>query len=420
MSSRIREAAPPWRGRRVVLGVTGGIAAYKAVQIARDLTLAGAEVDVVTTRSAGEFVRDLMFEGVTGRRVCRELFEADGAALHIRLGREADLVVVAPATADFLARAAQGRADDLLTTTLLATSAPVLLCPAMNDRMWAHPQVQANARHCADQLSYTMLGPASGALAAGEASGPGRMVEPESVVAWCGRLLARAGALQGRRVLVTAGPTREPIDPVRYVGNRSSGRMGFALAEQAWLQGADVVLVSGPSALADPEGVEVIRVETAQQMFESVRAQIAQADLLLYAAAVSDYRPIQAAERKLKRSETGSELAVELTANPDIALETRDQRRSDAVAVGFALETDDLLANAKAKLAAKSFDLIVANDARDPEAGFEVETNRVTFLHADGRTEPLEVMSKSAVAREVLDRAASLLAARRGGSGQAQ
>jgi phosphopantothenoylcysteine decarboxylase/phosphopantothenate--cysteine ligase len=258
----------------VVLGVTGGIAAYKAVQVARDLTRLGAEVDVIATEAAQKFVGGLSFEGVTGRPVLTELFSAQGAARHIELGRAADAIVVAPATADLLARAAQGRADDLLTTTLLATRAPVVLCPAMNDRMFAHPQVQQNLAHCRDVLGYRVAGPDTGPLAAGEADGPGRMLEPDVIVQHVGRALAQRAPLSGRRVLVTSGPTREALDPVRFVGNRSSGKMGRALAEAAWRRGAEVTVVSGPVALAPPVGAEVVRVESGREMLDAVAHRI--------------------------------------------------------------------------------------------------------------------------------------------------
>ena len=413
MTARPDGPRAPWEGRRVVLGVSGGIAAYKVVQVARDLTLLGCTVDVVLTRAAGEFVRPLSFEGVTGRACHSDLFSADGAALHIRLGREADVVCVAPATADLLARLSQGRSDDLLTTTILATRAPVVLCPAMNDRMWAHAQVQENAERCR-ALGYQLVGPAKGRLAVGEADGPGRLVEPDEIVARVGRALGREGPLSRRRVVVTAGPTREAVDPVRYLGNRSSGRMGYALAEAAWLAGAEVTLVSGPSNLADPVGVETVRVESAVEMLEAARAPISEADVSIYAAAVADFRPVDAAPDKIKRAQTGPRLDLELTANPDIARETRALRRPGSIAVGFALETQDLMAGAYAKLEAKGFDLLVANDARDPEAGFEVETNRVTLVQAGVPDEALPVLSKSRVADRVIARVAALVDDRAG------
>ncbi len=398
------EARRPWVGRHVVLGVTGGIAAYKSVQVARDLTLLGALVDVVLTASAQRFVAPLSFQGVTGRRALWDLFDAEGAALHIRLGRDADVVCVAPATADFLARAAHGRADDLLCTTLLATKAPVVVCPAMNDQMFAHPQVRMNLEHLRDRLGYRIAGPAEGPLAVGEGRGPGRMLEPWQIEEHVGRALGHDPAFEGRTVLVTAGPTREPIDPVRYVGNRSSGRMGYALAQAAWRRGAHVVLVSGPSALPDPEGVEVVRVETAVEMKAAVASRLREADASIFAAAVADFRPEEPRARKVKRDEEGDELRLALIANPDVAGDTRDARKPGSVAVGFALETDDLVAHAGRKLAAKGFDLIVANDATEEGAGFEVDTNRVTLLSSDGEPEALPLQSKHEVAETVLDR----------------
>lgn len=401
----------PWRGRHVVLGVTGGIAAYKSVQVARDLTRLGAVVDVVMTSAAREFVGALSFEGVTGRRVLTDLFGTEGAALHIRLGREADVVCVAPATADFLARASHGRADDLICTTLLATRAPVVVCPAMNDRMFAHPQTQANLAHLRDFLGYRVAGPAEGLLAVGEGEGPGRMLEPWQIVEHVGRALGADPTLRGRSVLVTAGPTREPVDPVRYLGNRSSGRMGFALAQAAWRRGARVTLVTGPSALPLPEGVDVVPVETAREMHEAVSGLVAGADVSVFAAAVADFRPDAVFDRKVKRGETEGALTLTLTANPDVAAETRPLRKPGSVAVGFALETHDLLGHARRKLEAKGFDLLVANDATEEGSGFEVETNRVTILDAGGGSEPLPLQSKDDVAEAVLDRVAALLAA---------
>jgi phosphopantothenoylcysteine decarboxylase / phosphopantothenate---cysteine ligase len=396
---------PPWEGRRVVLGVTGGIAAYKSVQLARDLTRLGARVDVILTRSAIRFVGPLSFEGVTGRPTFESLWSAEGAARHIRLAREADALVVAPATADVMARAAHGRADDLLTTVLLATRAPVLLAPAMNDRMWAHPQTRRNARHCSEELGYHLAGPAEGPLAVGEEeTGPGRMLEPRQLVDHVGRLLGRRSWWSGRRVVVTAGPTREPLDPVRFVGNRSSGRMGFAIAAQAWTLGADVTLVTGPSPLPDPTGPSTIRVETAQEMLERVRPLAADADVLVYAAAVGDFRPASPSSRKTRKAETAGGLEIRLVENPDVAGETAPLRRSSAVAVGFALETEELVARATEKLERKGLDLIVANPAGDPEAGFEAMSNRVTLIDGWGESRSLPLMDKSMVALEILRR----------------
>ena len=402
----------PWEGRRVVFGVTGGIAAYKAVQLARDLTRLGATVDAVLTRGARQFIQPLSFEGVTGRPALTELFSAEGAALHIRLGQEADVVCVAPATADFLARAAQGRANDLLTTTLLATRAPVVLCPAMNDRMFAHPQTQANIAHLRESLSYRIAGPAVGPLAYGEGEGPGRMLEPAEIIEEVGRALTRPSPLEGKRVLVTAGPTREAIDPVRYLGNRSSGRMGFALAAAAWRRGAEVRVVSGPVALQDPHGVEVLRVETAKEMFDQVSEGLPEADVSIFASAVADFRPADSSEGKLKRADVGPELALSLTENPDVAGGTRERRKTGSIVVGFALETRSLLENGQKKLEAKDFDLLVANDATEEGAGFEVDTNRVTLLTPGKPNEDLPLLSKDEVAEIILDRVTSLLESR--------
>lgn len=397
-----------------MLGVTGGIAAYKSIQIARDLTRLGALVDAVLTPSACNFVAPLSFEGVTGRPALTDLFSAEGAALHIRLGREADAVCIAPAGADFLARAAHGRADDLIGTTLLATRAPVIVCPAMNDRMFSHPQVQRNLAHLRDVLGYRIVGPAEGALAVGEGEGPGRMLEPWQIEEAVGRGLAAGGSLMGARVLVTAGPTREPVDPVRYVGNRSSGRMGFAIAQAAWRRGADVTLVTGPSPLNPPFGVDVVEVETAVEMDAAVTARVAEADVTVFAAAVADYRPADPHGGKLKREETGSELSIALEENPDVAGGTVGRRKAGSVSVGFALETDDVAANAEKKLERKRFDLLVANDAGEEGAGFEVETNRVTIFRAGEQPTDLPLLSKDEVAEEILDRVDGVLASRRG------
>ena len=394
----------PWQGRRVLLGVTGGVAAYKAVQVARNLTRLEAQVDVVLTRGAQEFVAPLSFEGVTGRPALTELFSTDGAAMHVRLGRNVDAVCIAPATADFLARAAQGRADDLLGTTLLATQAPVVVCPAMNDNMFAHPQVQANLNMLKARPGYQIAGPTAGPLAAGEGEGPGRMLEPHQIVEFIGRALGEEKVFSGLHILVTAGPTREAIDPVRYLGNRSSGRMGFAVARAAWRRGAQVTLITGPSALEYPVGVNSIEVESAEEMYRAVSEIIGAADVSIFAAAVADFRPSILEAEKLKRESTGEEVAFQIEANPDIAIETSSSRKPGSGTVGFALETSDLLANAKKKLDEKEFDFIVANDAMGEGSGFDVETNRVAILSPGSDPEMLPLMSKDAVAEEILDR----------------
>ncbi len=395
----------------MVLGVTGGIAAYKTVQVARDLTALGAQLDVVLTQGATRFVAPLSYEGVTGRSSLTDMFSTRGAALHIRVARDADTVLVAPATADFVARAAQGRANDLLTTILLATRAPVIVAPAMNDRMFDHPQTRANLQHLEEVLGYRVAGPGSGPLAYGEGEGPGRMLEPDELVEHVGRAL-ESPDLEGRRVLITAGPTREPLDPVRYLGNRSSGRMGQALARAAWRRGGEVSLVSGPSQLDAPPGVEWVAVETALEMVEAVRERAERADLVIYAAAVADYRPAAPHDEKVKRSRSGPRFQVELEANPDVSQEVRPLLGAGTVTVGFALETDALREGAGRKLEEKGFDLIVANDARAPGAGFEVDTNRVLILHAGGGEEELPLLSKDQVAEEILERALKVAARR--------
>lgn len=393
----------PFDDRTVLLGVTGGIASYKSAWLARLLTKAGAKVDAVLTRSATEFVSGITFEALTGRPAHIGLFDAGRALDHIKLAKSADAIVVAPATADFLARAATGQADDLLTAILLATKAPVLLVPAMNDQMWAHPQTQRNVRHLRD-LGYRLLEPDEGMLAAGEGEGPGRMPEPETIFAHTARLL-EAGAqstLGGRRVVVTAGPTREAIDPVRFVSNHSSGRMGVALASSAWRRGANVSLVAGPLSIEPPTGPELVSVETTEEMAHAVEALISKADVLIMAAAPADFRPAKVAGSKIKKGKSAPVLELENTT--DILRATISKRRKKAIIVGFALETDDIVANARKKLADKMLDLIVLNDATEPGAGFGVDTNRVTLIDRAGAEEVLPLLSKAEVADAILDR----------------
>ena len=389
-----------WAGRHVVLGVSGGIASYKSCILARRLVEGGARVDVVLTQSAGEFVRPATFESLTGRPVLASLWERGSALQHVRLGQHADIIIVAPATAHLLARVAQGLADDFLTTMLLASTAPVLLAPAMNDDMYASPVTQRNLEGLRGRGMRT-VGPETGALAEGPSERPGRMSEPETILAHAARLLRSAGPLSGRRVLVTAGPTREAIDPVRVVTNRSSGLMGYRIAEAAWQRGAEVVLVSGPSALVPPAGVRTVRVETTAEMAAAVSEELPSADVLVMAAAPADYRTADPAAVKRPRSEGG--LAIALQPTDDILLGTRDRRRDGALIVGFALETGDAVARAAAKLERKGLDLIVVNDALEPGAGFEVATNRVTILDRSGERIEVPLASKSEVAEAILD-----------------
>ena len=390
-----------WSGRRVVLGVTGGIACYKSCMLARRLVEAGARVDVVLTRAAAEFVRPVTFEALTGRPVLTSLWEPGGALSHVRLGEDADLVIVAPATAHLIARLAQGLADDLLTTLLLATTAPVLLAPAMNDEMFAAATSRANLAGLTARGVAT-VGPEVGALAEGPSERPGRMSEPDTIMLHAKRLLASAASrLAGRRVVVTGGPTREPLDPVRVVTNRSSGRMGIALAEAAWARGAHVRLILGPGALAPHADIDVERVETTAEMGAAVGRELPGTDVLVMAAAPADYRAEEIAP--VKRPRLGGTLNLSLTPTDDILVGTRSQRKPGALIVGFALETGDAIERARAKLTAKALDLIVVNDALEPGAGFEVDTNRVVILDQNGSAQALALASKREIADGILD-----------------
>ncbi|HNV75440.1 MAG TPA: bifunctional phosphopantothenoylcysteine decarboxylase/phosphopantothenate--cysteine ligase CoaBC [Gemmatimonadaceae bacterium] len=385
----------------MLLGVTGGIASYKSASLARLLTQAGAEVDVVLTRSALEFIGAVTFEALTGRAVHTELIAPGHALDHIKLARGADLVLVAPATADTLARAAHGFANDLLTAALLATTAPVLIAPAMNDRMWGHPQTTRNVAHLRE-FGYHVIDPDVGDLAVGEGFGPGRMPEPETILFHAARLLEGHLPLAGRTIVVTAGPTREAVDPVRFISNRSSGKMGVAIAEAAWRRGAHVKLIAGPLGVTPASVLDVERVTTTAEMRDAVARALPHADILVMAAAPSDFRPVTVSGSKIKKS--GAPEAIALAPTPDILRDTMSARRAAAIIVGFALETDDVLANGASKLSAKGLDLIVVNDAREEGAGFEGDTNRVTFLSRDGASEPLPLLSKREVADAILDR----------------
>ena len=392
-------------GRRVLLGVTGGIASYKACTLARRLAEAGTAVDVVLTAAAAEFVRPLTFEALTGRAVLTSLWTPGRALDHIALARDPDLMVLAPATANLLARAAAGIADDVLTAILLAREGPVLAAPAMNDAMYAHPATQANLETLRSR-GWRFVGPDVGPLAEGPSERPGRMAEPEAIFAAAVRAVrGDASVLRGRRVLVTAGPTREHLDPIRVVTNISSGRMGFALAADAYARGAEVVLISGPTALAPPTGVRMERVESTADLAAAVARHLPEADVLLMAAAPADYRPDTPAASK--RSRKDGTLSVTLVPTEDVLETTRPLRKPGAVLVGFAYETDDGLAKARAKRERKGLDLVVLNLA-EPGAGAEVDTNRVTLVSAEGETPgPLE--SKLAAAARILDAVEALL-----------
>jgi phosphopantothenoylcysteine decarboxylase/phosphopantothenate--cysteine ligase len=401
--------------KRILLGVTGGVAAYKGAFLASRLTQAGAMVDVVMTEAAARFVAPLTFQAVTRRALYTDMFELtvgqnpDEVQIpHISLAKSADLLLIAPATGNTLARLAQGLADNLLTAIALATPAPSLIAPAMESDMWAHPATQANIATLQER-GVTLVGPAAGHLASG-AEGLGRMSEPEEILEMARVVLGRGGDLAERRVIVSAGGTREAIDPVRFVSNYSSGKMGYALAQAARDRGAHVTLVTAPTCLPDPVGVETIHVESAADMRDAVFSACEGADALVMAAAVADYRPVDTVAQKIKKN--GDQLTLQLSRTPDILAEVarmREAGRGPKVVVGFAAETEDLLENARDKLQRKRLDLIAANDVSAADAGFAVDTNRVTLLSADGSIEALPLMAKEEVAHEIWDRVCQLL-----------
>lgn len=382
-------------GSRVLLGVGGGIAAYKSVDLVRRLKERGAEVRVVMTEAATGFVAPLTFQAVSGQPVRTTLLDpaAEAGMGHIELARWADRLLVAPATADLLARLAHGIADDLLTTLALATEAQLVLAPAMNQAMWRHPATQANV-DTLRRRGARILGPGQGEQACGDV-GPGRMLEPLELA---DALYARAdGLLDGVRVLMTAGPTREPVDPVRFLGNRSSGRMGYALAEALVELGAEVALVTGPTALPAPPVAELVRVESALEMHAAVMSRASGCDLFIGAAAVADYRPVEPAGRKIKKD--AGELSIRLVRNPDILAEVA-ALSSGPFTVGFAAETDRVIEYARGKLEKKGLDLIAANQVGGERGGFESEDNALTVLW-DGGSRELPMMSKTRLARDL-------------------
>jgi len=401
-------------GKRIVLGVGGSIAACKAADLASRLTQEGALVDAILTAAATRFVSSLTFRSVTGRAAHADLWSEEAHLLHVSLGREADLLLVAPATADLIAKLAHGLADDLLTVSALAAGCPLVLGPAMDAGMWEHAATKANVETLKGR-GAVFIGPAEGRMASGLV-GTGRLVEPDEIVARLRTLLGAAGTLVGRTVVVSAGPTQEPIDPVRYVGNRSSGRQGFAMARAALDRGARVLLVAGPTPLPTPAGAERIDVTTASEMRGAVLAASAKADVLVMAAAVADFTPKRPARAKLKKGSTEG-LSLELAPTADILAEAGARRRRTKrprVLVGFAAETGDASREARRKLREKGLDLIVANDVTVPGAGFEVGTNRVLVIGAGGAEERLPMMSKDGVAEAVMERVARLLGGKTG------
>ncbi len=392
----------PFRGKKIILGVSGSIAAYKAADLASKLSQAGAQVNAILTQAATQFITPLTFQSVTGQRAYTnaDLWGNEAHVLHVGLGHLADLLVIAPATANTLAKLAHGASDDLLSVTALAATCPLVLAPAMDGGMFTHPATQANLQILIDRGAL-VIGPEAGHLASGLVA-QGRMTEPMTILGHLRHLLASGGPLQGCKVVVSAGGTREAVDPVRYLTNHSSGKQGFALAQAALDAGAKVVLIT-TAALPTPAGAQRIDVESAQEMLAAVLHESQDADALIMAAAVADFRPAQVATQKIKKQ--GGVPTLALTPNPDIlaaVAERRQQRNWPRVVVGFAAETQNLLQNAQSKLARKALDLIVANDVSADDAGFAVDTNRVTLLDADGTQETLPLQSKTAVAERVI------------------
>lgn len=400
--------ADPLRERPIVLGVTGSIACYKAVDLASKLVQAGAEVDVVMTAAAKQFVAPLSFTSITHRPVTDDMWASGGDARigHVELAKRAAAVVVAPATAHTLAKMALGLVDDALLAVLLDTRAPVLVAPAMEQEMYMAAATQANIATLRSR-GVAFIEPAAGRLASG-LTGQGRLAEPEQILGALRQLMGRGGDLGGRRVVVSAGGTQEPIDPVRYITNRSSGKMGYALAEAARDRGAEVTLVSAASAPPPPYGLALVPVSTANEMQAAITAATRGAHVLLMAAAVSDYRVEAPAASKVKKEPGAARLSLALVENPDILAGTYGA----FVKVGFAAETDNLLAHAQEKLARKGVDLLVANDVSEADSGFGADTNRVHLLAADGSVEALPLLSKRDVADAILDRVVALLAQR--------
>jgi len=396
--------------KRITLGVTGSIAAYKAADVASKLAQAEAQVDVILSAAAEKFITPLTFQSVTGRRAYTDadLWGNEAHVLHVGLAHSADLLVIAPCTANTIAKLARGQADTLLTVMALAAQCPILIAPAMDGGMFDHPATQENIATL-KKREVTIIGPAEGHLASG-LSGIGRMLETAEIIGTIRLLLGRNGLLAGKKVVVTAGGTQEPLDPVRVLTNRSSGKQGYALAQAALDAGARVTLITTPTGLMPPVGARLLNVETAKEMLEAVATESADSDALLMAAAVADFRPKNMAKDKIKKG--GGIPQIELEATEDILKTVAGNgsgTKRPRVTVGFAAESRDLLENAAVKLEAKGLDLIAANDISANDAGFAVETNRVTLLFADGRQEPLPLMSKSKVAEAIIERLATLL-----------
>lgn len=391
------------KGKTIVMGVTGGIAAYKAAEIASQLTQSGARVNVILTQEAIQFISPITFRALTGRPVVAEMFDlgSEFSIEHVSLAKAADIVVIAPATANIIAKLAAGIADDMLCCTVLATKAPVVVAPAMETNMYTNPITQDNLSKLKAR-GFIIVGPATGWLASGK-EGLGRLAEVNDIIGTIRQVLGMYGDLRGRHIVVTAGGTQEPIDPVRYISNRSSGKMGYALAEAARDRGAKVTLVAAPASLPEPAGVNVIRVGTADEMRQAVESSAPQTDVLIMAAAVADYRPTKAAKDKLRKEKLG--LTLEMECTPDIL----GTVKGDFIRVGFAAESSNLLENARGKLEQKKLDFIVANDITAIDSGFGTDTNRVTIIDCEGRIDSLPLLPKREVADRVLDKVAALL-----------
>jgi phosphopantothenoylcysteine decarboxylase / phosphopantothenate---cysteine ligase len=389
--------------KSVVLGVTGSIAAYKAVEIASQLTQARAMVSVIMTREATEFMTPLTFQAITHRPVATDVFElgAESQIMHISLAQTADVVVIAPATANIMAKLAAGIADDILCSTVIATKAPVLIAPAMEANMYANPATQDNLLRLKAR-NFSTVGPAWGRSASGT-EGLGRLIDITSIMSSICQILGKSGDLAGSHIVVTAGGTREPIDPVRYIGNHSSGKMGYALAEAARDRGASVSLITAPTYLSEPMGVDIVDVNTAQEMYEAVTRVVYGADALIMAAAVADYRPASTARQKIKKGDTG--LILELEPTADILSTVK----GDFLKIGFAAESSDLLENAKRKLQQKGLDLIVANDITASDSGFGADNDQVAIIDRKGKVDSLPLLPKREVADQILDRLVPLL-----------
>jgi Phosphopantothenate-cysteine ligase (EC 6.3.2.5)/Phosphopantothenoylcysteine decarboxylase (EC 4.1.1.36) len=392
--------------KTIILGVTGSIAAYKAADVASQLIQAGAKVNVIMTKAATEFITPLTFRAITGMPVATEMFDptSDLSVGHVALAEAADIIVIAPATANILAKLAVGIADDMLSSTVLATKAPVVIAPAMNDNMYDNPVTQDNMAKLKAR-NFTIVGPAPGRLVSGK-KGLGRLADSSEIIGTICQVLGKSDDLASKYIVVTAGGTQEPIDPVRYITNRSSGKMGCALAEAARDRGARVSLITAPTALTSPAGVDTVNIGTAEEMYQAVKNIASQADALIMAAAVADYRPTSMAKDKIKKGEAGLILELELT--PDIL----GSVKGDFIRVGFAAESSNLVENAKHKLQQKGLDLIVANDITARDSGFGVDNDRVTIIDREGKIDSLPLLPKREVADRILDRVAALLSRR--------